>query len=252
MVVNSILCACKGAVGDAEEKFFVTACILKHSSASHGLAHQADGGMLPVTGAQKPNPVGKITALEQTVGGIAPLALTVGAQIDGQYVVVEIVKEIDKGQSEPVVGGKPVYKEHDLFREVVAGKQPARKFQTVVTDYRHFFLPAEELTPRPTESEAVLANPQTNEEVVGGSIQGVLSDNIGYYVVIQFLIGTNTLVAREGVLYAVGINYVTLYDPLADNYTVCDMYSIKFVTFYDSRTRPASLNNVPNLNTFPS
>ncbi|MBC8536409.1 hypothetical protein [Feifania hominis] len=118
--------------------------------------------------------------------------------------------------------------------------------------YNVNFKPAEELSPRPTESEAVLANPQTNEEVVGGSIQGVLSDNIGYYVVIQFLIGTNTLVAREGVLYAVGINYVTLYDPLADNYTVCDMYSIKFVTFYDSRTRPASLNNVPNLNTFPS
>ena len=38
--------------------------------------------------------------------------------------------------------------------------------------------------------------------------------------------------------YAVGNNYVTLYQDLEDRYVVCDLYSIKFVTFYNTRSTP--------------
>lgn len=83
-------------------------------------------------------------------------------------------------------------------------------------------------------------NPQSNEEVVRGSIQQDLANNLGYYVEIDFLIGASNIVTQRGILYSVGINYVTLYHDTEDRYVVCDLYSIKFVTFYNSRVTPRS------------
>ena len=64
-----------------------------------------------------------------------------------------------------------------------------------------------------------------------GSWQQILASNIGEYCYIDFLIGTQNLVRREGILYNVGVSFVVLYDPRAQAYEVCDLYSIKFVTF---------------------
>ncbi|MBP3372874.1 MAG: hypothetical protein J6L88_10175 [Clostridia bacterium] len=65
-----------------------------------------------------------------------------------------------------------------------------------------------------------------------GSMQNILQDNIGAYVQIEFLLGTQGMTARLGVLYAVGTGYVVLYDVGNSNYLVCDIFSIKFVTFF--------------------
>lgn len=64
-----------------------------------------------------------------------------------------------------------------------------------------------------------------------GSMQQVLSENLGSYVVVDFVIGTSNLVTRQGVLHYVGAQFLVLYDDIYLSYIVCDMFSIKFVTF---------------------
>ncbi len=75
-----------------------------------------------------------------------------------------------------------------------------------------------------------------------GSMQQILSQNTGKRVVIDFLVGTSNIVRKEGILYLVGVSYVVLYDSRADTYTVCNLYSIEFVTFLapDGSMRPAA------------
>jgi hypothetical protein len=75
-----------------------------------------------------------------------------------------------------------------------------------------------------------------------GSWQQVLTNNEGQYCIIDFLIGTENLVRKEGILYSVGVSFVVLYEPRSGNYIVCDLYSIKFVTFVGSGITPASKN----------
>jgi hypothetical protein len=62
--------------------------------------------------------------------------------------------------------------------------------------------------------------------------QGYLRSQIGEYVKIEFLIGTNMLVDREGKLIDVGISYVVLQEPETDNFLMADIYSIKFVEIF--------------------
>lgn len=62
--------------------------------------------------------------------------------------------------------------------------------------------------------------------------QGFLAKNVGRYVKVEFLIGTSILVDREGILKEVGISYIVLQEPETDDLLLCDIYSIKFVTFY--------------------
>lgn len=81
-----------------------------------------------------------------------------------------------------------------------------------------------------------------------GSMQQILSQNTGERVMIDFLVGTNNIVRKEGILYLVGVSYVVIYDPRADTYTVCNLYSIEFVTFLSSdgaqRTANTTLKRV--------
>lgn len=66
-----------------------------------------------------------------------------------------------------------------------------------------------------------------------GSIQQIMRDNIGQYMDVEFLIGTGSLTTRSGLLTNVGVSYIVLYDRSKDRYTICDLYSIKFVTIYN-------------------
>lgn len=72
-----------------------------------------------------------------------------------------------------------------------------------------------------------------------GSWQQALRNNEGQYCVIDFLIGTSGLVQKEGIIYDVGMSFITLYEPRSGDYIVCDFYSIKFVTFPAARNLPA-------------
>ncbi|MEG2378349.1 MAG: hypothetical protein RSC43_08355 [Clostridia bacterium] len=97
---------------------------------------------------------------------------------------------------------------------------------------------------KPNESIEQIENPKTAEEVYRGSLAAILQNNLGYYVVCEFLVGTNNIVIKDGVLYAVGINFVTLYQEDEERYVICDLYSLKFVNFYASRTRPRNLRPI--------
>ena len=80
-------------------------------------------------------------------------------------------------------------------------------------------------------------------------MQKILAENIGEYVVIEFLIGTNMITRKQGILYFVGTSFVTLYDDANNNYIVCDIFSIKFVYFYLPGQRPnQNFNILPNSN----
>lgn len=62
--------------------------------------------------------------------------------------------------------------------------------------------------------------------------QGYLRQNIGKKVRVEFLIGTNMLTDRVGTLTDVGISYIILLLAETDDLLLCDIYSIKFVTFF--------------------
>lgn len=83
-------------------------------------------------------------------------------------------------------------------------------------------------------------------EEMRGSIQRILADNIGEYVVVEFLIGTEMIMRKQGLLYFVGTSYVTLYDDTINNFIVCDIFSIKFVYFYFPGQRPKQNYNLLN------
>ncbi len=65
-------------------------------------------------------------------------------------------------------------------------------------------------------------------------LAGKLKEFCGRLVKIEFVLGTTgTLIDRIGILKDIGAAYVTLEHPLSETeITLCDMYSIKFVTIY--------------------
>ena len=62
--------------------------------------------------------------------------------------------------------------------------------------------------------------------------QGYLKTQIGRHVKVEFLIGTNMMIDREGTLTDVGISYIIIREVETDDLLLCDIYSIKFVRFY--------------------
>lgn len=60
-----------------------------------------------------------------------------------------------------------------------------------------------------------------------------LRENIGKLVRVEFLIGTNNLVDRIGILEDVGASYILLRSIESNTLVYCDIYSIKFVTISD-------------------
>lgn len=83
-----------------------------------------------------------------------------------------------------------------------------------------------------------------DSEEMRGSMQMILSQNIGNFVVIEFLIGTGEIMRKQGMLYFVGRSFVTLYDEAANNFIICDIFSIKFVYFYMPSDRPRQNYNL--------
>ena len=80
--------------------------------------------------------------------------------------------------------------------------------------------------------------PDQNFDTLGfqGSMQQVLQENVGKYVIVEFLIGTGSLTSRQGMLYYVGAQFLVLYDEFESRFVVCDIFSVKFVTFLEARS----------------
>lgn len=86
-----------------------------------------------------------------------------------------------------------------------------------------------------------------DSEEMRGSMQAILSQNSGNFVVIEFLIGTGEIVRKQGMIYLVGRSFITLYDEPANNFIICDIFSVKFVYFYMPNERPRyNYNILPN------
>ncbi len=64
-----------------------------------------------------------------------------------------------------------------------------------------------------------------------GSIQQVLSMHLGEEVRCDFLVGSNQIVSKTGILYSVAEKFIVLFHAAQGMYTVCDVFNLKFVTF---------------------
>ena len=66
------------------------------------------------------------------------------------------------------------------------------------------------------------------------SWRSLLSQNLGKWVAADFLVGTGRLVHREGVLYAVGNDYLVLQNE--GGYISADLYALKFAVLGEKAT----------------
>lgn len=80
--------------------------------------------------------------------------------------------------------------------------------------------------------------PATNREAYQASLRSLMDRNVGYFVVVTFLMGTQQSVTWQGILHTVGSDYIVLYQPDYERYISCDFYSIKFVQFHNVKGVP--------------
>lgn len=65
-----------------------------------------------------------------------------------------------------------------------------------------------------------------------------LRQQIGKLIRVEFLIGTNIIEDRTGILEEVGASYILLRSVESGNLLYCDIYSIKFVVISNYYQRP--------------
>jgi hypothetical protein len=63
-----------------------------------------------------------------------------------------------------------------------------------------------------------------------------LKENEGKYVIVEFLIGAGSLTSHQSTKYYVGAQFLVLYDEFESRFVVCDIFSVKFVTFLEGRS----------------
>ena len=100
-----------------------------------------------------------------------------------------------------------------------------------------------------TESRQVQIN-SNSPEILTNTIYtpAFLREQIGKLMRVEFLIGTNNLTDRIGVLEDVGASYILLRSIESNNLVYCDIYAIKFVTISSSYAGQTSLQNYNNMN----
>lgn len=71
--------------------------------------------------------------------------------------------------------------------------------------------------------------------VTGESIEylnGFLRTQLGRRVKLEFIVGASNLESRDGILLAVGANFILINPENSNDLMTCDFYNLKFVTFY--------------------
>ncbi len=71
-----------------------------------------------------------------------------------------------------------------------------------------------------------------------GTMQQLLSENLGRFAVADFQVGVSTIVRRVGILYSVGRGFMVLYLRDYAAFEVCDIFSLKFITFFPPGNEP--------------
>lgn len=89
------------------------------------------------------------------------------------------------------------------------------------------------------ENRNVVIN-ANSPEILTNSIYtpAFLRQNIGKLMRVEFLIGTNNLVDRIGILEDVGASYILLRSLESNSLVYADIYSIKFITISDNNFVP--------------
>lgn len=64
-------------------------------------------------------------------------------------------------------------------------------------------------------------------------LQGYLRTLIGKFIRVDFIVGTNMFIDKEGTLEEVGIDHIVLRQAETNDLIVCDLYSIKFVKVFE-------------------
>lgn len=72
-----------------------------------------------------------------------------------------------------------------------------------------------------------------------GSMQQLLSENLGKFVLADFLVGVSNIVRRVGILYSVGRSFLVLYLETYHTFQVCDIFSLKFISFFPPGFEPS-------------
>ena len=85
------------------------------------------------------------------------------------------------------------------------------------------------------------AEPMTEFDSPGlqGSMQQLLAENLGKFVLADFLVGVSTIVRRVGILYSVGRGFVVIYNEDYRTFQVCDIFSLKFISFFPTGAEPS-------------
>lgn len=101
---------------------------------------------------------------------------------------------------------------------------------------------SEELNKRETRQVEVNQN---SPEILTNPIYtpAFLREQIGKLMRVEFLIGTNNLVDRIGILQDVGASYILLRSFENDSLVYCDIYSIKFITISTTGVYGSMPNN---------
>ena len=81
----------------------------------------------------------------------------------------------------------------------------------------------------------VIETPTSMNEAFLGSLKSMLLRNRGSFVTATFLIGTQGTAVWEGILHDVGNDHIIIYQPGRQRYIACDLYSLKYIEFYDTR-----------------
>lgn len=71
--------------------------------------------------------------------------------------------------------------------------------------------------------------------VTGESIQylnGFMRTQIGRRIELQMLVGSDTIVTKEGYLLGIGANFILINEVGTNDITSCDFYNIKFVRYF--------------------
>lgn len=109
---------------------------------------------------------------------------------------------------------------------------------------------------RQIEDTLLTTNMMQNQQIPESLLNTVytpafLRKHLGKLVKVEFLIGTDRLEDRTGILLEVGASYIVLRSVQDNNILYCDIYSIKFVTiatspWFESMNNPMMNNSMMN------
>lgn len=129
-----------------------------------------------------------------------------------------------------------LYDDEDYYYRQLPTTSTAPSFPTMPTSPVNPIYPVKQFftAKSPSTMAAGMATAATIPVLTNpGYTQAFLRTQIGKRVRVEFLVGTNTFIDRSGTLEDVGISYIVLREAETNDRVMCDLYSIKFVTFFE-------------------